>query len=239
MAALEFIPGEGAKVGGVFLHYVELIGLPGAGKSSIAAFMERRYGWVSAREIRRRYRASLKLKERALYSLLSVAPRDQALRRLWPRFEELGSFLSRSPEAIVAFEAILSRLREDQAKVAGQLFRTFAELEAFAEHGRPGDVIIHDEGIEQRRVSLAMRGVMQHDLLTRLAPAGGSVVHVAVELRTAEARLRQRNQVRDDLAACRASLVSVLETLQGSYLTVDGEASLSEVGSQILDHCAT
>ncbi len=211
------------------MRHVELLGLPGCGKSSIARRMEQRYGWVGVREARRRHIASLLLQERIFHRALQAVPRERAVRRVWPRFEELGAFVCDDADALAVVARALAGLRADQQKVTGQLFRTLAEIGSLRHYSAVADTSIHDEGIQQRRVSLTMRGATDHGALSRLSPEATRIVLIDVPHDLAAQRLRRRGHPRRDTSISAAALDEVLSSLGTSYVTVDGTSDLDSV----------
>ena len=211
------------------MRHVELLGLPGCGKTSIARRMEQRYGWVGVREARRRHIASLPLQERIFHRALQSVPREKAVRRVWPRFEELGAFVCDDTDALAVVARALDGLRADQQKVSGQLFRTLAEIGSLRRYSAAADTSIHDEGIQQRRVSLTMRGATDHDALSRLSPEDTRIVLIDVPHDLATERLRRRGHPRRDTSTSAAALDEVLSSLGTSYVTVDGTSGLDSV----------
>lgn len=211
------------------MRYVELLGLPGSGKSSVARRMQQRHGWVGVNEARRRHFAALSVQERAFYRALQALPRERALRRVWPRFEELGAFVHDHADALGVIARALEDLEADTEKVSGQVLRTLAEIDALRRYSAVGETSIHDEGLQQRRVSLVMRGVRNHHALSRLSPPGTRVALIDVPHDLATARLRRRGHPRRDTAVSAAALVEVLANLGTSYVTVDGRPGLDHV----------
>ena len=191
--------------------------------------MEQRYGWVGVREARRRHIASLPLQERIFHRALQSVPREKAVRRVWPRFEELGAFVCDDTDALAVVARALDGLRADQQKVSGQLFRTLAEIGSLRRYSAAADTSIHDEGLQQRRVSLAMRGAIDHAALSQLSPADTQVVLIDVPHDLATARLRQRGHPRRDTSISAAALGEVLSSLGPSYVTIDGTSDLVSV----------
>jgi len=208
------------------MRHVELLGLPGCGKSSIARRMEERYGWVGVREARRRHIASLSFQERIFHRALQTVPREKAVRRVWPRFEELGAFVCDNTDSLALVARALSGLRTDGQKVGGQLFRTLAEIESLSRYSAAAETSIHDEGIQQRRVSLTMRGATDHGALSRLSPVDTRIVLIDVPHYLATARLRRRGHPRRDTLISAAALDEVLSSLGTAYITVDGTSGI-------------
>jgi adenylate kinase family enzyme len=211
------------------VRYVELIGLPGAGKSSVARRMAQRHGWVDIGEVGRRYIASLSLQERTFHRAMQFFAGEKALRRVWPRFEEFGTFVCDHANAFSTIARVLDNLEADVQKVSGQLFRTLAEIESLRRYSSVGETSIHDEGLQQRRVSLAMRGVTNHHALSGLSPEHTRIVLIDVPQDLATARLQRRGHPRRDTAVSGAALDEVLRGLDKPYVTVDGTYRLDRV----------
>lgn len=211
------------------MRYVELLGLPGSGKSSVARRMEQRHGWVGVGSARRRYVSSLSLQERVFYRALQFLPRERAVRRVWPRFEELGAFVCGNPGALAEVAQALEGLETDMEKVSGQIFRTLAEIEALRRYSTVGETAIHDEGLQQRRVSLAMRGVVHHHRLSRFCPGQTRIVLIDVPLGLATHRLQRRGHPRRDTEVSAAALNEVLLSLDAPYATIDGTSDLDRI----------
>lgn len=210
--------------------YIELVGLPGAGKTSLYRQLAKLSDFATMKDVR----LQREFGDRTVIPLRKFAWRHIHNYAGWPRMRDLADFAIENQDFLCNLIGLTSNLNRDSTLIAERTFATLADYLRANSPTHIDDFVVVDEGINQRMYSYFLRGV---DPTSLDWPPVDLLVHVDVSLDCAQHRRRLRGDMRTDVDARSASYISrIVSTSQGDVLTLDGEATIRQMVDKVRSH---
>lgn len=223
----------GAAPDGDRLRSVELLGLPGAGKSTLVELVGARAGSLTVPDLIRRERLRPRplLRHRIALTLMPMALKQRTLTGPVPDAKDAASFAVSNPCHVDSILRASTRIGNvaDRSLAVTLLFESWAERAFAARIARAGETVLFDEAVLQRLaflMALLPPGTKTQELLDA-APLPDAAVLLDLPLDLATARVEDRAgefqmvEVMPAMADRIADLVTTLEHHDITTLVLD------------------
>ena len=219
--------------GGHRIRSIELLGLPGAGKSTLVDLVGQRPGALTVPDLVRRERLRQRplLHQRAAIRLMPLALKLRVLTGPVPDAKDAASFVLAHPSHLDSVMRASQQVGDEANRglAVALLFESWAERAFAARVAQPGESVLFDEAVLQRLVflmALLPSGAATDDLIGSV-PMPDAVVLLDLPLDLATSRVRGRARgfqlvdVMQALADRVAELVAELEHHGVPLLVID------------------
>ncbi|GGI05420.1 hypothetical protein [Egicoccus halophilus] len=225
---------------------VELLALPGAGKTTVAAGVVAATDWSDVAGLldRERRRPRRRRRHRLAVAVLPAALRRRLLAAGGPDAKDAGTFVLAHRRHADAVLDAGERLTDSAAqKLAVELlFESWSERAYVQRVGAPGDRVVLHEAVLQRLLfllALLPAGDPAADRLLATCPLPDAVVHLGLPLSVAVERVHRRNKEFTDVAvmpamdAALARLLTHLATAGVPLVTAAADAPVTAVVEEV------
>lgn len=230
---------------------VELLGLQGAGKSTLVDLVGPRPGTITISELVRRERLRRRplLRHRVAMNLMPTALKLRTLTGPVPDAKDAASFALANPLHLASVMRASQHIPDEANRELAVmlLFESWAEYGFAARIARPGETVLFDEAVLQRLaflMALLPPGTTQSQKLLEAVPLPDAVVLLDLPLELAIARVEARArefQMVEVMAAMAEridELVAMLEHRNVTTLVVDAIRPASSSLTEIVDFLA-
>jgi hypothetical protein len=246
------VAGQGSgATDGDRMRSVELLGLPGAGKSSLVELVGPRPDTLTIPDLVRRERLRRRplLRHRLAMNLMPMALKLRTLTGPVPDAKDAASFALDNPSHLDSVMRASQHIAEEANRelAVALLFESWAEHGFAARIARPAETVLFDEAALQRLeffMALLPPGSSMTRELIDSVPLPDAVVLLDLPLELAIARVEERAQefrmveVMATMAERIAELVATLEHHDVATLVVDATRPASSSLAEIVDFLA-